>query len=220
MADPKNSLPEYNDVPGFQIPNAEYPAAQENIKRAMQKQLQLANDYKANAPGMVNAQANIFNQGERASLKQGIRQTREGFNQRGLLKSGMRQGAEFGQKAAAQSDMANNRYGLNQQATAAGNQLEQNAVNSGLLYAGNAPGIGTGALSGQTNANNTDIANSNAAGSLYGAGGDALAKLTSAIWGNNKSSGSNNYNFYGGGGGGGGGGSGYPSLGVNTNLGY
>ncbi len=192
MATP--NLPEYN-VPGFKIPDASVPQPNQNLKDIIGRQLDISKQYEQNIPGMVNGQASTYNRQARSGLTQGIRQTRENFNQRGLLRSGQRQGAEYGLKDQAETDMANNRFNLNQNAVNNKNQLQQNAVNSGLLYAGAAPQLGASALSGANNTLQNDISNMQNAGNIAGGLGSGLGSLAGAIY--SKSQQSSNINPYG-----------------------
>ncbi len=168
------------------IPTANYPAANENIKQLSSSQVGLANDYDKNAQGYINQQQNAFNQNARSGLANSIKSIRGGFNSRGLLRSGARLGAEGAARASTASDMAANRYSLNQQALANQQQLENNAVNSGLAYTGSAPGLGSSILAGTQQGLENDIANTNATQSLYNGVGGSLTNLAGSIIANQK----------------------------------
>lgn len=70
------------------------------------EQRQQAADYKQNAPELKQKRFNIAGDQLRNSLAGNIGQVRQGANQRGLLYSGLRQGAEAGLKSQLAGDLA------------------------------------------------------------------------------------------------------------------
>lgn len=183
------SMPEYNGVQNFALPQATPIAPNQQLLDQTKAQVKSAQDYYNNIPGMVNSQAAGYNQTAKQNLANNIQKTRNSYNDRGLLKSGQRQGAELGEQAATASDMANNRYQLNQQALNNYYGLVQGAATTGANYAGEGPGLGASQLQPQALQNQNDYYNNqNMAGIVNGAG-SGIGSLAGAILANRGSGG-------------------------------
>lgn len=84
------------------------------------KQIQQAQDFRANMPQMEQDLGSAYERQARRGLAQNIQGINANASRRGLLYSGLRQGAEAGAQAKAAGDVAQKRYEINQ-------GLEQNA---------------------------------------------------------------------------------------------
>lgn len=153
---------------GGQLPGAQYPAASKSLLDITTGQNKAADDYRANMGAAGDKLSSMYNNQARKTLAKSIKQTRNDFNRRGLLRSGLRMGAESSAKAGAASDMDNYRYNLNKQLLGNANQMDANALGSGLLYTGNAPGLGASALSGPANDLSNNISDMEASQKIYG----------------------------------------------------
>lgn len=181
------TLPEYLGG-DFGIPGAVAPEKNKQLADIMRNRLKAAQTFEQDSAGHVNQLVSDYNKSANRQLKESINQTREDFNKRGLLRSGARMGREAGQQAQSFADRAAYRYGVNENMLNTKNAIEQGAINSGLLYAGNAPGLGSSALGGAQSYVNNDISNMQAAGELFGGIGKGIGTLAGSIYSNTRRS--------------------------------
>ncbi len=130
----------------------------------------------------------------RQALTQGIKDSRAGYNNRGLLNSGKRLSSEYGARAASQKDLASARYNINKSLldsrTAAADQMENNQLNTGYAYAGGSPNLGYALNNDSQNKLNQDITDYQGQQQLYAAAGNGLSNLATSMFSNkNKNSG-------------------------------
>jgi hypothetical protein len=174
-----NQLPEYWQ-PDFKLPTAQYITPNENLLEIMKDQIGRSEDYRNKIGETGDALSHQYNQQAKSRLARSIKDVRGGFNRRGLLRSGMRMGAESGARASSASDMDAYRLNLNRQLLGNANQMDTNALNSGLLYAGAAPSLGSGALAGQQINLDNQISDQRAQQSLYGGLFSGIGSATGA----------------------------------------
>lgn len=155
-----NSLPEYS-IDDYQIPGVQAPAKPDILKQYMNTQLDQAKQFRNNIPTYSNQLYGQTENTARQNLAQGIKNVQKDYNRRGLLRSGGRIGAEYGQRAQTESGLANAKVGINQGLNTAADQMEANAINTGYGYAGMQPDMTSMALQGQQNALAHSIANMN-----------------------------------------------------------
>lgn len=94
-------------APAAPEPNAGYQAL-------LDKQKQIADDYRKKLPQYSQALGNQYEAGARQNLASGLRQTDQDFNRRGLLYSSARVGQQAGQQAQSASDIASGKQQINQ----------------------------------------------------------------------------------------------------------
>lgn len=181
------------NIPGVKYPTKntalynDNPNDKGSVPSIMDSQMIARNKYKEDMPGKIKSDSdtlyNAYASGARRDLASKIKDTRGNFNSRGLLNSGMRAGAELGQKSQAASDMATKRRDINSSLldkyTNNYDQMTQNVLNTGYTYAGLTPNLGGSVLDYQrgqlnnninSNNNNANLAQGigNLAGSIYG----------------------------------------------------
>ena len=165
------TYPEYTNE-NFKIPSVEVPSpysqTQNNIQDVMNRQLKAAQDFRSNMPQYQKNLYNSYETGARSNLAKSIKDVQKDYNRRGLLRSGGRIGAEFGQRAQTEGDLANANLqiwqGLNQEA----NTLENNALNTAYTLAGSNPNLGSMATGANQAALSQALGNLQAQQSLYG----------------------------------------------------
>lgn len=104
-------------------------AEMEKLSRA---QLQRASDFRKNLPSLAERQYGMAREQGLRGLADQIQGVRSGANRRGLLYSGLRQGAEGAARAGAAGELAQARAGINQNLENQAQQFEQQAVGAGL----------------------------------------------------------------------------------------
>lgn len=97
-------------------------------KKAVQGQIQGANQFRAGLPQFKQDQMGLATQQGKLDLANSIAKTRSNLSGRGLLYGGMRQGAEAKQQAGLASDLANKQVDINQAADQTANQLDYGAA--------------------------------------------------------------------------------------------
>lgn len=129
----------YNAISG-RSPSVDYSATPEEVNarqkfdEAQTYQTGLSNQaksYRANLPGTQNALANQSADVGKRNLAQNIAQTRSNASSRGLLNSGLRQGAEAGNYGSYLSGQSQARSGINQETEQNAQGMENNAISAG-----------------------------------------------------------------------------------------
>lgn len=100
------------------------------------QQAQQAQLYKQNAPGLANDVYNATADQSANQLAQAINANKAGYNQRGLLYSGLKQGGEADAATAAANNLAATRQNLNQQVLGNQTTLNQAPIATGIGQAG------------------------------------------------------------------------------------
>jgi hypothetical protein len=130
-------------APNWQAPTATMPTQDPNITGALNNQVGTANAY-SNGQGqkLADQQYGQSANSARQQLAKTMKQTNADYNQRGLLRSGMAQTAQYGNQANYQNQLANNAQQIQSQMLQNQNQLNQNAVSTGGTIAGLGTNLG------------------------------------------------------------------------------
>lgn len=102
------------------------------IKDLQAQQVQQAQDFQNNLGGYQGSLNDQAENTTRNSMAQKMADVRSASNSRGLLYSGLRQGQEAGVGAESASKLANQRAAINERTQNVSNQMNQNAIQSGL----------------------------------------------------------------------------------------
>lgn len=115
QVDDKNPTPAtqlYNPN-GGRIPSAVTPYQNPNLQASLSRQLAKSKEFRANIPQMSDKLYADYSTGARQNLAANLKDVDKDFNRRGLLKSGMRTGAQYGAQAANTNDLATARAKIN-----------------------------------------------------------------------------------------------------------
>jgi len=115
--------------------NAQDDAAQARVDEASglaSKEARGASEYRKNLAGTQEQLMNQAGDSGRRNLAEGITDSRRAMSSRGLLYSGLRQGAEAGNRSDYLSGLSQARSGINQQTTDTADQMSAQAKQSGI----------------------------------------------------------------------------------------
>ena len=171
------TYPEYADGTGFKIPDVRSPKEDKRLKEIQDRQLETAKDFRNNIPQFSEMAYNDYSKGARQNLASNIAKTRASYNSRGLLKSGVRQGAELGERGASAVDLYSKRAEINKGLLGLADSLDANAFNTAGNRAGLGSGLGGVALSGLQTGVDQDISNLQNQSTLYGGIASGLGRL-------------------------------------------
>lgn len=115
---------------GPKAPDA--PGVDPNLAKLKEKQLKQAGDFRQNMPNMVRIMSEDLKRDSNQAMNAGVRKTREDYASRGLVHSGLRQGAEAGKRAQAQAGLAQGVSAINADMENAANTLDAQAVETSL----------------------------------------------------------------------------------------
>lgn len=171
-------LPEYygGAVPGVKTPTQD-PRYSADVYEGQRK---LAKDFRANLPQYQNTLFNNAAKESRQNLAKSLVDTKKSYNSRGLLRSGMRQGAELGQRGQAAYDLNKRAMEINSGLSDTADMLEDAYTNTGLGTAGVSAGSG-GLLTGYENSLNNYLNEQNLYQRLYGSIGGGIGSLLGSI---------------------------------------
>lgn len=99
---------------------AEQKAQESKAAQTKDELIKQSQEFDKNAPGMASNEAAIGDTQSLQNLNQQVKDVTRSANQRGLLYSGLRQGAEQGLRGAAAGEMAANRADINERTAAQG----------------------------------------------------------------------------------------------------
>ncbi len=108
------------------------PPPDQTLEAVRAQQKKDANDFVANEGKYKDQVFSNVDKSARSDLARNIANTRSSYNNRGLLYSGMRQGAELGNQAQAGAKLAGARSKINQAVEDQGKQMQYQAVDAGL----------------------------------------------------------------------------------------
>lgn len=131
-----------NGIGDWKTPTAIAPDQNPSLKKTLANQIKTAEDYRANIPEQGNKLYSQFEGQERQNLKQNLKNVDTSYNRRGLLRSGMRTGAQFGEQAKSAGNLASARSGINSQLMSNADQLDTNAYNTAGAMSGMGLGLG------------------------------------------------------------------------------
>lgn len=97
-----------------------------------QKQQMRADQFRQAFPSILDSKLSTARTDTRRQIAEGLNTTRANYNQRGLLYSGLRAGAEGDVAADAEKNYANLAVKTNQELNDTANQLDQDAIETGL----------------------------------------------------------------------------------------
>jgi len=97
------------------------------------QQIKRAGDFKTAFPSILDNSMSMARHGLRQQIAEGTNKVRAGANQRGLLYSGLRAGAESDLASQASDQLNKQKVDINTKLTDEGNALDQDAINTGLL---------------------------------------------------------------------------------------
>lgn len=117
---------------GGGIPQAQSPVSNAALDNQVKAQSDQAKKLRETADSRANAQYDVLADQARRGVGQGIKDVRSQASSRGLLYSGLRQGAEQGVRAQGASDLANARTAVNRQVEDETYDAEQQAL-QGLM---------------------------------------------------------------------------------------
>lgn len=100
------------------------------LRAQRDNQLRTAQNYRSGASNLKQEQGVQSEENTRQDLAQKLADVRSGANRRGLLYSGLRQGAERGAGSDAASTMASSRMNINNAVDDQANALDSQALNS------------------------------------------------------------------------------------------
>jgi hypothetical protein len=184
----KGTLPEYWD--GGAVPTANYPEPNQDFSKILAKQMQQSGDFRSNFQQKSDSLYNPLAAQAKVGLANTIKDTRKNFNNRGLLYSGHRQGAESGARAQTAASLDQARSQINSGLLDQANGLDANAFGTAGAQAGLGAGLGASALNNlsQTVANGIydDQVNGQLAGSIGGGIGTLGGGLISGLSNRNK----------------------------------
>lgn len=123
---------ENKDVADQRAAEANQASQAAEMEKLSQAQLQRAGDFRKNLPSLAERQFGLAREQGLRGLADQIQGVRAGANRRGLLYSGLRQGAEGAARAGAAGELAQARAGINQNLENQAQQFEQQAVGAGL----------------------------------------------------------------------------------------
>lgn len=103
-----------------------------NLVKAQQSMATQAQDFSSNLPGYQQMLYTSADEQGRGNLASGQQQIDKNYGSRGLLYSGLRQGAQAGNAAGVASQLANQRTGINQSSQNTANNMNQGAIQQGL----------------------------------------------------------------------------------------
>lgn len=184
----KSAFPEYDDeLQDWRIPNAIIPGKNKDLANFEQQQLDFAKNFRKNIPSYSDELYNNYAKGSRRDLAQNINKNRAGFNSRGLLRSGMREGSELGLKANNANELYSARDEINKGLLGQADELESGAFNTDGNRAGLGPGLGGSSLAGVQSGVQNQIAGMNAQQSIYGGIGSGVGNFLGTYYGRKKS---------------------------------
>lgn len=114
----------------------EAPTVNPEYQKILDKQKQLASDYRKNLPQYSTALGNQYEAGARQNLASGLRQTDQDFNRRGLLYSSARVGQQAGQQAQSAADISSGKQKINQGLLDNANKMDAGVFATGMGIAG------------------------------------------------------------------------------------
>ncbi len=100
-----------------------------------QKQEMRAQQFRQAFPSILDSKLGAARTESRRKIAEGVNATRAGYNQRGLLYSGLRSGAEADVSANAENELADTAVKTNQELMDQGNELDQDVADTGLTMA-------------------------------------------------------------------------------------
>lgn len=100
------------------------------LKEISQRQLKTAQDYRTNSENLKGQQGRQAGEGSRQNLAKSMTGINQNTNARGLLYSGVRQGAQQAAASDESARLAAQRSQINQQIEDQANQLDTSALNS------------------------------------------------------------------------------------------
>lgn len=131
-------------------PGVSLPADNSNLDAAQTRQTNSARSYRDSIPARGEAMYSQYASQAKRQLAQNLKDVDKDYNRRGLLRSGMRTGAQYGQQAATANDLAGARSSINAGLLTNADQLDSNAYNTAN---GNAnlgiTGLGSAMLEGE-----------------------------------------------------------------------
>ncbi len=168
-----DQYPEYGDS-DFKISGAVAPTDDPRLKQIQGTQQAAAKNFRQNIPNYSDTLYNSYAGQAKAGLAKNIQNTRANYNSRGLLRSGMRQGAELGQQANTANDLVNARGQINQGLLSTADQMDTNSFNTSGAIAGMGANLGGSALGGLSNDIQQNNANSQATAGIVGGIGSGI----------------------------------------------
>lgn len=108
------------------------PEVDPRLRSMRDKQFQLAQEYREKAPGLAEQRYALAGDQARRGLQGDIKQIGTSANSRGLLYSGLRQGAEAQAGQQAASGLAQRRASIIGDVEGQQNQMDRSAIQSGL----------------------------------------------------------------------------------------
>lgn len=118
-----------------QAPDAPAPPGMDPRLAAIRdKQIKEAQDFRTNLDSEKNATFRNVESASRDQLSGDISQINKNYNKRGLLYSGMREGAEAGAQANRAAGLAEAKTGINRSLEEQANEMEKQALMGGMDY--------------------------------------------------------------------------------------
>ncbi len=117
---------------GNPAPKPQVPALDPQTQQLADQQMKTAQDFAANAGDMAQQQGNMATQSSNAQLDKANKKTNQNMNSRGLLYSGINQGAKAGNAGAAASKLAGTQADINSNINDQVQKNNQTATNSQL----------------------------------------------------------------------------------------
>lgn len=135
------TLPGLMDAMGGQDPQIQAPQVDDRLKKIRDAQIEQARTYRANLPLEKERQGELAGNDSRLALSQKLNDIKQNASSRGLLYSGLRQGAESGAAAQAGGDLAAQREAINQRLESQGNAFDTQAIQTGMGVANQQQGM-------------------------------------------------------------------------------
>jgi hypothetical protein len=129
------------DLLSGEDPNIQAPQVDDRLKKIRDAQIEQARTYRANLPLEKERQGELAGNDSRLALSQKLNDIKQNASSRGLLYSGLRQGAESGAAAQAGGDLAAQREAINQRLEGQGNAFDTQAIQTGMGVANQQQGM-------------------------------------------------------------------------------
>lgn len=111
------------------------PAADPRLQDTVTKMQGIAKDFRNHIPQLAETFMGQVAEVNKRNLANEIDRTQKNYNQRGLLYSTARLGAEANDRERSASDLAQKRYDVNSQLNSEADKLDQNAIDAGVAMA-------------------------------------------------------------------------------------
>lgn len=108
------------------------PAGDDRLKQIRADQQKQADEFATNAPSLKNQIYSDVQHKARQNLAGDLASSRQNYNNRGLLFSGIRQGTDMGLQSQESQGLAKAKTGISTNIDAQARQMQYNAIDSGL----------------------------------------------------------------------------------------